>query len=221
MTRLPLSIISILTSMTLLPSRGLADLPEEDTAPDASATEAAPPFLESEIRRTDSSASEPSLGESDDAFQTRFRFGVNALGGFMVGSNGGSAIATFGVDSRFGAQLSPSLGIYGQPLLLVGSDSGATHVISGVDAMIEFAPSDNLFLGFGPELGVYSASFGGFGASTGIFGLASRLGWVFGDVSPTRRRGFLLALENRIVGALSGGGGVLISPTLALGYESF
>ena len=149
----------------------------------------------------------------------------------MLGAYSGGA---GGLDARLGMQLSSMLGIYAQPLLLVGAGASADAngasatglALYGVGAMVDATLADLFYVGGGPELlyggvGTASATSGGAAsasASSGaFFSVAGRTGLAFGSKRPERRKAFTLGLDMHVVFA----GGAAFLPMLALGYEAF
>ena len=162
---------------------------------------------------------------------SRFRWGIAANGGPMLGAYSGGA---GGLDARLGMQLSSLLGIYAQPLLLVGAGASADAngasatglALYGVGAMVDATLADLFYVAGGPELlyggvGTASASSGGSAsasASSGaFFSVAGRTGLAFGSKRPERRKAFTLGLDMHVVFA----GGATFLPMVALGYEAF
>jgi hypothetical protein len=162
---------------------------------------------------------------------SRFRWGIAANGGPMMGAYSGGA---GGLDARFGMQLSSLLGLYAQPRLLVGAgasaDAGGASAtglaLYGVGAMVDATLADLFYVAGGPEVliggvGTAAASSGGSSsasASSGaFFSMAGRTGFAFGSKRPERRKAFTLGLDMHVLFA----GGATFLPMVALGYEAF
>lgn len=211
------TLLGITISMaTLMPVVAHAEAPEE-VATQSSAAEAQP--------ATESS------GAMEEPSVSRFRWGIAANGGPMMGTYSGGA---GGLDARFGMQLSSLLGIYAQPRLMVGAgaSSDATGAsatglaLYGVGAMVDATLLDLFYVAGGPEVlvggvGSASATAGGTSsasASSGaFFSVASRAGVAFGSARPDRRKAFTLGLDMHLLFA----GGATFLPMVALGYEAF
>jgi hypothetical protein len=170
--------------------------------------------------------------DAEPAQQSRFRWGISGAGGPLMGGFTGGA---GGVDLRFGMQMNSLLGIYAQPIFLVGAGaqadlegaSATALALYGVGALADVTLADLFYAGAGPEL-----LFGGMGeaevstsstsasasAATGpFFGIALRTGLAFGSMEPNRRQAFTLGLDMHVVFANE----PAILPLIALGYESF
>jgi hypothetical protein len=161
---------------------------------------------------------------------SRFRWGIAANGGPMMGAYSGGA---GGLDARFGMQLSSLLGLYAQPRLMVGAGASADAsggsatglALYGVGAMVDATLADMFYFAGGPEVligGVGTATGGANGgsasASSGaFFSMAGRAGVALGSTGPERRRAFTLGLDMHVMFA----GGTTVFPMVALGYESF
>jgi hypothetical protein len=167
---------------------------------------------------------------SDEESSSRFRWGISVGGGPLLGGWEGGA---GGIDARFGMQLDQLLGIYAQPIALVGAGasvdaegaSAAGLATVGVGALADITLVDLVYVALGPEL-----LFGEFGsaeveinsasakaASGAFFSIASRAGIALGSMEPTGRSAFAIGLDMHIVFV----DGVAIMPMIFLGYESF
>jgi hypothetical protein len=201
-------------------------------APLAVQAEAAAP--ESVATQSSGAEGQPAT-ELPDAMEepsvSRFRWGIAANGGPMMGAYSGGA---GGLDARFGMQLSSLLGLYAQPRLLVGAgasaDAGGASAtglaLYGVGAMVDATLADLFYVAGGPEVliggvGTAAASSGGSSsasASSGaFFSMAGRTGFAFGSKRPERRKAFTLGLDMHVLFA----GGATFLPMVALGYEAF
>ena len=180
---------------------------------------------------TASTATTPEAQPFEEPSESRFRWGIAANGGPMLGAYSGGA---GGLDARLGMQLSSMLGVYAQPLLLVGAGASADAngasatglALYGVGAIVDATLADLFYVAGGPELllggvGTASASSTGSGsasaASGTFFSLAGRTGFAFGSKRPERRKAFTLGLDMHVVFA----GGTAFLPMVALGYEAF
>ena len=173
----------------------------------------------------------PAFAEPAEA-GARFRWGISALGGPMLGGVDGGV---GGIDARFGAQINKDFGIYGQPLFLVGvgasisrdgsSANASGLALVGVGALADATFGDLFYLAGGPAL-----LYGGIAEGTsnvdgntssgqggGFFAIATRAGFAFGSMRPERRRAFTVGLDMHVIFAYD----VVVTPLLALGYESF
>lgn len=178
----------------------------------------------------DAATAKPPQEESS----SRFRWGISAGGGPIVGGYDGGA---GGIDARFGVQLDQLLGFYAQPVALVGAgvsadaDGGSAAGLAavGVGALADVTLINLIYLALGPEL-----LFGEFGAAevnvndagasasaeaaSGVFfSIASRAGIALGSMEPTGRSAFAIGLDMHIVFV----GDVAVMPMIFLGYESF
>lgn len=215
------SLAGILVTLTALTSAGHAAA----AAPEEVATES------SGSAEAQASASAPAPDATEEASESRFRWGIAANGGPMMGAYSGGA---GGLDARFGMQLSSLLGLYAQPRLMVGAGasadaSGASATglaLYGMGAMVDATLADMFYVAGGPELlfgGVGSASANNTGASSAsassgaFFSMAGRAGVAFGSTRPERRKAFTLGLDMHVLFA----GGATFLPMVALGYESF
>jgi hypothetical protein len=167
----------------------------------------------------------------EEPSESRFRWGISGAGGPMLGGYSGGA---GGIDARFGMQMSQLLGLYAQPIVLVGAGVSAdAHGASatglalyGMGAMVDTTLANMFYLAGGPELlfgAVGTAAAGSNGsasasASTGpYFSLAGRAGFAFGSARPERRKAFTVGLDMHVVFA----GSAAVLPMLGLGYEAF
>lgn len=176
--------------------------------------------------------SPPSAAPAAEEPGPRFRWGISALGGpyFQGGHSGGLG----GVDVRLGAQVNSLLGVYAQPVVLIGGgasadESGASAsalVMGGAGVLADFTFADIVFVGIGPELlsgatGAASVSTDASGEASGssgtFFSVAARAGIALGSMKPERRKAFVLGLEFRTIFASD----PAIAPTLFLGYDAF
>jgi hypothetical protein len=179
----------------------------------------------------DSSAANPTMPAAEEPSISRFRWGISAAGGPMLGAYSGGA---GGIDARLGWQLNDMLGVYGQPILLLGAGASANATgasatglgLYGLGAMADATLADLFYVAAGPELlfgavGTAAASAGGSAsasASTGpFFSIAARAGFAFGSKRPDRRKAFTLGLDMHTVFA----GGAAILPLISLGYEAY
>ena len=153
------------------------------------------------------------------------------MGGPMLGGLSGGA---GGLDARFGAQISRMLGVYAQPVFIVGagtasnetSASASLLAVYGVGALADFTFADLLYVAGGLEVllgGLASASANVNGEASGqavtgpFFSIPVRVGVVLGHKGPERRKGFTIGLDMRAVFAPQ----IAVLPLLALGYEAF
>ena len=203
---------------TLLPVAAHAEAPEEVAMQPSAAAE-------------QSTTTTESGDVMDEPEVSRFRWGIAANGGPMMGAYSGGA---GGLDARFGMQLSSLLGLYAQPRLVVGAgaSSDATGASAtglamyGMGAMVDATMLDMFYVAGGPEVlvgGIGSASANTAGGSTAsassgaFFSVASRAGVAFGSTRPDRRKAFTLGLDMHLLFA----NGTTFLPMVALGYEAF
>ena len=149
----------------------------------------------------------------------RFRSGISLGGGIEKVSvvSGGM----YGLDARFGAQLSDLLGIYMQPHLSFGSlsgqaggagVSGATGTFS-IAAIAEATFMDRLFAGAGLGYGVLNNPSGPmFQARAGGYLLTTR------GEDGIRRKGLMAGVDLRTI-FVNGATGVLV--IASIGYEKY
>lgn len=211
-------IVVTLTTLTSMTGQASASAPEEV------ATESSAPVPEAQ-------QAGPVSDPMEEPEQSRFRWGIAANGGPMMGAYSGGA---GGLDARFGMQLSSLLGLYAQPRLMVGAGASADAngasatglALYGMGAMVDATLADMFYVAGGPEVligGVGSATAsnnaaGSASASSGaFFSMAGRAGLALGSTGPARRRAFTLGLDMHVMFA----GGTTFFPMVALGYESF
>lgn len=188
--------------------------PVEGAPAEAAPADAAPP--------AEAAPSDEVVGE-----YPRFRWGISFMGGPLVGGVHGGA---GGTDLRFGAQISDLLGIYLQPVALIGGGvntsvanaGGEVLAVAGAGVLADFT-FINLFYGaIGPEIvygGIGSAGTAGASATAGtFFSLATRLGIALGSTTPEHKKRFTLGLDMHIVFVP---GNVTVMPMIALGYDKF
>lgn len=199
------------------------------SSPTATTTPAAPANANAKPVDADKPASNGKPAEDED--KTRFRWGLSGFGGPLVGPLSGGA---GGLDARFGAQINHLVGVYGQPVLLLGagadsSVNGASAsgvALYGVGALVDVTLANIIYIAAGPELlhgGMGSSSVALTGSkaagSTGpYFSVAGRAGLLLGSMKPERRKAFHIGLDFRMV---MNPGDPLVLPMLALGYEAF
>lgn len=201
----------------------------EDSAPEEVATQSSLGSAGATVDAPEDAALAPDI--MDDPAESRFRWGIAANGGPMMGAYSGGA---GGIDARFGMQLSSLLGLYAQPVLLLGAGasadvSGASATglaLYGVGAIVDATLADLFYVAGGPEVlagGVGSASANSAGgqsasaASGAFFSMAGRAGVAFGSKRPERRKAFTLGLDMHVLFS----GGATFMPMVALGYEAF
>ena len=177
------------------------------------------------------SSAAPGPDPMEEPEVSRFRWGIAANGGPMVGSYSGGA---GGIDARFGMQLSSLLGLYAQPRLLLGAaaSSSATGAsasglaLYGMGAMVDATLADMFYFAGGPEVligGMASASASSNGTTSesatsgAFFSVAGRAGIALGSARPDRRKAFTLGLDMHVLFA----DGTTVFPMIGLGYESF
>ena len=210
---------AVLLTPALLPGLAAA---ESTVEPVASAQPAEP---------TADKAEPPAGPASESASESRFRWGISAAGGPMMGAYSGGA---GGIDARFGMQLSNMFGLYAQPVFMAGAGASANAngasatgvALYGAGVMADATFADMFYVAGGPELlaggvGTAAATSGGASsasATTGpFFSLAGRAGLALGSYRADRRRAFTLGLDMHVVFA----GGAAVLPMLALGYEAY
>lgn len=201
----------------------------EWSAPEDLATQSSSSDAETTADSTAADSDIPDV--MDEPSTSRFRWGVAANGGPMMGAYSGGA---GGVDARLGMQMSSMLGLYAQPLVLVGAGASADAngasatglALYGVGAIVDATLADMFYVAGGPELlmggvGTASGSSGGnasASSTTGaFFSVAGRAGVAFGSKRPERRKAFTLGVDMHMVFA----GGATFMPMVALGYEAF
>src|SRR5262245_41190733 len=146
----------------------------------------------------------PALAQEDateEPSTSRFRWGVSAAGGPMMGGYEGGA---GGLDARFGWQFDSMFAVYAQPALLLGAGASASVegasatglALYGMGVLADVTLIDLFYVGAGPELllgaiGEASASASTTGTSasasgaTGpFFSIAARAGFAFGSKRP-------------------------------------
>lgn len=164
-------------------------------------------------------AADKPVRDEDLLSDTRLRVGASAFGGAFLGNveRGGG-----GVSGRLGAQFGRRYGAYAQPLILVADPT----LLAGSGAMFEMTFLDAIYVGGGPEL-LYGrmrrSSYNSITQTTmirrdrGYFAFSVRAGVIFGDVSPTRRTGFSIGLDLRVVAVDD----ALYTPFITFGFEAF
>jgi hypothetical protein len=213
------TLIGIMTLTAISPMVAQAEAPEEVALESSAAPLSAPSTPAAEY---------PDPMEEPE--QSRFRWGIAANGGPMMGAYSGGA---GGLDARFGMQLSSLLGLYAQPTLLVGAGASVDNTsasatglaLYGMGAMVDATLGDLFYVAGGPELlmgGVGTASATSSTASSSsatgtFFSMAGRTGFAFGSKRPDRRKAFTLGMDMHVLFA----SGATFMPMLALGYESF
>lgn len=120
------AVIVILSTSLMMPTLAFAQ--EESWTDDAPAEGSATPAPTPPEQAAPDAASpeEPPTGApqpDEKTFAQRFPWGFSGMGGPLTGGYTGGA---GGVDARFGAQLSETPGIYGQPVLLLGAGAAAS-----------------------------------------------------------------------------------------------
>jgi hypothetical protein len=210
------------------PAEGQPPAPAAATpAPPAGAEPGAPPAAAAPAP----GAAAPAAPAGEEEEKARFRWGISGFGGkyFVAGTGGGIG----GIDVRLGAQINNMIGVYGQPILMIGAGvsssatggSASALALVGASGMVDFTFSDLVFVGVGPELltggaGYSSAGTGGAsaGAESGtFFSVAARAGLALGSMKPTRRKAFTIGLDLHAIFTSD----VTVVPLLALGYDSF
>lgn len=198
--------------------------PAEEPAEETAAAEAPAPAGDA------APAGEAKPDTGPEAYLPRFRWGISFMGGPLAGGYTGGV---GGLDLRFGAQMTDMIGIYGQPVLMFGAGAQANAkgasatglAVTGVDALVDFNFVDTIYVAAGPGLlygGVGSSSVSQNSASAkasagAFFSLAARAGVVLGPKKPEKRKGFQLGVDMHVIFA----GDVVITPLVALGFETF
>ncbi len=188
------------------------------------------PVLAQENASTAPEGDSTSTEDPSQKSSSRFRWGISVGGGPLLGGLEGGA---GGIDARFGMQLDPLLGIYGQPVLLVGAGASADAegasasglVAAGVGVLGDITLADFFYLAAGPELllGEFGAaeastdSLSAEAASGVFFSIAARAGIAIGSMEPTGRSAFTIGLDMHMVFVAD----VAVMPMVFLGYESF
>jgi hypothetical protein len=187
-----------------------------------------------EVAMESSSAPSTPTAEYDPAAEpsaSRFRWGIAANGGPVVGAYSGGA---GGLDGRVGVQLSSILGLYAQPTLMLGASassdaaggSASGLALYGMGAMADATLGNMFYVAGGPEVlrggfasvsGTTSGTTSASATAGTFFSLAGRTGLAFGSMRAERRRAFTLGLDMHVLFA----NGATFMPMLALGYESF
>ncbi len=199
---------------------------EPATAPAAAPPPAAPPPA-----AAPPPVQKPAAAPEEEEEKARFRWGISALGGplLMGGNTGGVG----GVDVRLGAQISNMIGIYGQPVALIGGGASASTtgssasalVMGGVGALVDFTFADLFYVAVGPEFmsgatGSSRVGVTGTGSSAEsgtFFSVAARAGFALGSMKPTRRKAFTIGLDFRTIFTED----PVVAPLVALGYDAF
>lgn len=173
--------------------------------------------------------------QEEEGGEGRFRFGVSAMGGPMMGAYKGGA---GGLDLRLGYQINNLFGLYAQPVGLVGAGasveangaSASALALAGAGLLFEVTPINLFYFALGPEyltgaVGSASASASSTSAeaeaqaATGPFlSIAGRAGFALGSAKPNRRNAFTIGLDARVVLAP---GGPAILPLIALGFDAY
>jgi hypothetical protein len=198
---------------------------QDDAAP-AEVQEAAPAPEATAVETGESAEGTAEAAPSE----SRFRWGISGAGGPLMGGYSGGA---GGIDARFGMQLDSLLGIYAQPMLLLGAGvtadaegaSASGVALYGVGVLADVTLADLFYAGLGPELllgaiaeaEANSTTSSASGATGPFFSLALRTGFAFGSVRPTRRHAFTVGLDMHMVFANE----LAVMPLVALGYEAF
>lgn len=176
-------------------------------------------------------AEPPASPEAESASESRFRWGINAAGGPMLGAYSGGA---GGIDARFGMQLTNMFGVYAQPIFVAGASvsantSGASATglaLYGAGIMADATFMNMFYVAGGPEflggaVASATATSGGSSSASGgtgpFFSLAGRAGLALGSYRADRRSAFTLGLDMHVIFA----GGTVVLPMLALGYEAY
>ena len=198
--------------------------PASPTAPDASAA-------------ATSSSTPPQAGApaeppaEPEEFKARFRWGIWVEGGpyFFSGSSGGVG----GISVRLGAQITEEIGVYAQPIALLGGGasvgpngaSASALVVGGAAAMVNLTLADHFFIAAGPEMldgtagatSASSTSASASAASGAFFSIDARAGFALGKVKPNRRRGFSIGGDLHMIFTP---GGTVVVPLIGLGYDA-
>lgn len=143
----------------------------------------------------------------------RFRFGINAAGGFESVSPLSGPM--FGFDLRLGYQINDLLAVYAQPHLSFGSiSSGGIGGLTGTfvgTVMAEATLSDRFFVGAGAGFGVLNNPSG--------FTVEGRAGaYPLMSHSDASRSGLMVGVDVKTVFASAATGIVVMG---CIGYESF
>lgn len=219
--------VSVLSMMLVLSSTlaAFGQEPEEavaeDGAVDAEATDAdaeAPPVEEpAEVATVEQPTTLAPAGSSaSGADGPRFRFGIAAGAGPMLGENWSTVYG--GLDMRFGAQVNDLLGIYLQPHL--GFYDGQTPSGNGFGGIVGFSGGadvtlmDRFFVGAGVGVDVIQNPVGPeLHFRLGGYPIVSR------SHEKVRRKGMMLGVDFRLY--FPSGYAMAIAPTFNLGYEAF
>jgi hypothetical protein len=164
-------------------------------------------------------AADKGSGEEEFLSETRLRVGASAFGGAFLGpiERGGG-----GISGRLGAQFGRRYAAYAQPLFMVADPT----LLGGTGAIFEMTFLDSIYLGGGPEVlygRIRRSSYDYITQRTIVRGdktyvaFTLRAGVVFGDVSPTRRTGFSIGLDLRVIAQDD----ALYTPFITFGFEAF
>jgi len=177
-------------------------------------------------------ADEVKPADAKSEYLPRFRVGVWAFGGPVLGGIRGGA---GGVNIRLGAQITDMIGVYAQPIAGFGagvnvdddSASAGALLFAGTDVMVEFDFLDMIFVGIGPGImagraagaSVTSTSTSAAAYKGPTFDIAARAGLAFGSKTDERRSCFSFGLEFHVM--FFGGELVTVSPMIGLGWDRF
>ncbi|MBW2458625.1 MAG: hypothetical protein JRI68_29270 [Deltaproteobacteria bacterium] len=176
--------------------------------------------------------------EEEDKDGARFRGGVSAAFGGLIGSEGPLDYSGVlgGVNGNLGVQINDLIGIYAIPHLAFGSITASATVANttvevsegwlavAVTAMVDFTFIDQIFVGAGGGATAHAATCTNCDGLTGgvlqfRFGGYPLMG--FGD-DGIRRQGLMVGADMRINFLSSNGQSItLIQPMATIGYEAF
>jgi hypothetical protein len=157
-----------------------------------------------------------SLSSEEGGDGGRFRFGVAAGAGPL--SADGLSLMYYGVDLRFGWQLSDALAIYAQPQLGYYKLDGASALFGsggliGTSVLADYTLFDRLFVGGGVGYAILNSPAGAeLHLRAGGYPLVSR------SDAKVRRRGLMLGVDFRIHFVE---GYTFLAPTFNVGYDAF
>jgi hypothetical protein len=146
----------------------------------------------------------------------RFRFGVAAGAGPL--STDGLSLTYYGVDLRFGWQISDNLGVYAQPQLGYYKLDGASALFGsggliGTSVLADYTLFDRVFVGGGVGYAILNSPSGAeLHFRVGGYPLMSR------SDTKIRRRGLMLGLDFRLHFVE---GYTFVAPTFNIGYDAF
>lgn len=211
-----------LSALVLMTATVVVHAQDDEAAIDEAASQdmngATPEESEADPAATGQAESEQAAASSSEtgAEGGRFRFGVAAGGGPL--SADGLDLTYYGVDLRFGWQLSDAIGVYAQPQLGYYKLDGASALFGsggliGASVVADYTLMDRFFFGGGFGYGILNNPSGGeIHLRAGGYPLMGR-----SDDRP-RRKGLMLGIDLRFHFVE---GYTFVAPTFNVGYDAF